>query len=282
MFNCCKPLLAPERRKEVAVASPEASPFAPSFDAEMMRSKSESRILQPAPSGAGGGSGGDRRSSTNSARSLFEASAYRVASHVDGGPSGTPDADDGGLPQRFLDAYVAALRDANPRWATESADVSDMFTSNAKLITQDKQTMVGKSNVLRRLDQGESASSAAGGCAPGPDPSILCPRRRGDADKNGGQGRRSAGVGAQGPHPDGGGGARHAVHGAAGQDDEAVLPAGFSHRGRQDRAAAELQTIAYRGKRADRSTRGSKMKAVSQRGGAGVSARRYDAAGLLP
>lgn len=154
MFNCCKPLLAPsEKQREVALASPEASPFAPSFDAEMMRSKSETRILQPGSSAAGG----DRRSSTGaSARSLFEASAYRVASHTtDGGPAGTPDVDDGGLPQRFLDAYVAALRDGNSRWATETGDVGDMFASNAKLITQDKQTMVGKSNVLRRLDQGK-------------------------------------------------------------------------------------------------------------------------------
>lgn len=167
MFNCCKPLMAPEKRKEVALSSPETAPFAPSFDAEMMRSKSESRILQPAPSGVlgGAGGGGDRRSSTGaSARSLFEASAYRVASHTsDGGPAGTPDEDDGGLPQRFLDAYVAALRLGNPRWATEAADVSDMFASNAKLITQDKQTMVGKSNVLRKLDQGEKARKSGGG-----------------------------------------------------------------------------------------------------------------------
>jgi hypothetical protein len=82
----------------------------------MMRSKSELRILQPAVS-LKDGIGGTPISC--SARSLWEASAYRMAYHelYPGGGAGQPDSDDQGIPQRFIDAYVAALRDHKARWA---------------------------------------------------------------------------------------------------------------------------------------------------------------------
>lgn len=141
----------------------DGSSSSPALDAEMMRSKSDSRILQrtAAPSG------NDRRGSTgSSARSLFEASAYRVASHSSS-TSGLPDIEHGGIPEKFLELYVAAFRDSNVRWASES-EIADMFAPNAKLISQDKQTTAGKANVLRRLDQGEFANKiifpAPGSC----------------------------------------------------------------------------------------------------------------------
>jgi hypothetical protein len=99
----------------------------------------------------------DRRSSASSnARSLFEASAYRVAAHSSSsnGEDITPDEDHGGVPDKFLEEYIAALRDSNGKWATET-DIADLFASNAKMITQDKKTHEGKSNVLKRLDQGK-------------------------------------------------------------------------------------------------------------------------------
>ena len=154
VFNCCKPIIAPERRKELGLAESNVScSTAPSIDTEMMRSKSESRILRTAAV-----SSNDRRSSAHSnARSLFEASAYRVAAHSSSsiGEDITPDEDHGGLPDKFLEEYIAALRDSNGKWATES-DVADLFTSNARLISQDKKTTEGKSNVLKRLDQGKA------------------------------------------------------------------------------------------------------------------------------
>lgn len=166
MFSCCKPLLTPssaskeeqkQKRKDVALATqttPGTSPStSPSLTSEMLRSMSENRILQPVPPSATS----DRRSSTQAPpRSLFEAAAIRVASHrwSNTGAEAGGEVDDCGLPKKFLDAYIAALRDANPRWATESTLVGDMFTSDCKMVTQDKQTFVGKSNVLRRLDNG--------------------------------------------------------------------------------------------------------------------------------
>jgi hypothetical protein len=152
VFNCCKPVISPGRRKDVELAKKDTHcSTAPSIDAEMMRSKSESRILKAAVSS------NDRRSSSSSnARSLFEASAYRVAahSHSSNGEDVVPDEDHGGVPDKFLEEYIAALRDSNGKWATET-DVADLFTSNAKLISQDKKTTEGKANVLKRLDQGK-------------------------------------------------------------------------------------------------------------------------------
>jgi hypothetical protein len=153
LFNCCKPVITPEKRKEVSLAERDVCcSTAPSIDAEMMRSKSESRILKASTL-----SSSDRRSSASSnARSLFEASAYRVASHSSSsiGEDIVPDEDHAGIPDKFLQEYIAALRDSNGKWATET-DVADLFTSNAKMITQDKKTHEGKSNVLKRLDQGK-------------------------------------------------------------------------------------------------------------------------------
>ncbi|KAG7673575.1 hypothetical protein Ndes2526B_g02975 [Nannochloris sp. 'desiccata'] len=161
LFNCCKPIITPERRKEVALAERDVCcSTAPPIDAEMMRSKSESRILKAATV-----SSSDRRSSASSnARSLFEASAYRVAAHStsSNGEDMVPDEDNAGIPDKFLEEYIAALRDSNGKWATET-DVADLFTSNAKMITQDKKTHEGKSNVLKRLDQGvETLTKMAG------------------------------------------------------------------------------------------------------------------------
>ena len=151
VFSCCKPAILPERRKEVGLPQIESASTSPAIDADMMRSKIESRILQrsAAPSG------NDRRSSTGSAsaRSLFEASASRVASHSSSGGS-IPDVEHGGLPDKFLEAYAAALKDGDIRWASGS-EVAKMFAQNAKLIGQDNKTTVGKANVLRKLDQGE-------------------------------------------------------------------------------------------------------------------------------
>ena len=93
-------------------------PEIPPLGIEMMRSKSEFRILQPAVSLKDGG-----MPISCSARSLWEASAYRVASHEmsPGGGVGEPDADDQGIPQRFVAAYVGALRDSNSRQAAARA-----------------------------------------------------------------------------------------------------------------------------------------------------------------
>jgi hypothetical protein len=158
VFTCCKPIISPERRKEVALSEKDVGcSTAPSIDAEMMRSKSESRILK-APTV----SSSDRRSSASSnARSLFEASAYRVAAHSSSsnGEDIVPDEDHGGVPDKFLEEYIAALRDSNGKWATET-EVADLFASNAKMITQDKKTHEGKSNVLKRLDQGKYSSQS--------------------------------------------------------------------------------------------------------------------------
>jgi hypothetical protein len=125
---------------------------APTLDTSMMRSKSESRILQRPP--AASPSGRQVGVTATSPRSLFEASALRIAKHQSGkSMPGQPDTDHGGIPDRFLQAYLAALRDFNIRWATES-EVADLFADNAKLIGQDKQTTTGKTAVLRKLDQG--------------------------------------------------------------------------------------------------------------------------------
>lgn len=125
---------------------------APTLDTSMMRSKSESRILQrPATASVSGRQFGV---TATSPRSLIEASALRIAKHQSGKSlPGQPDTDHGGVPDRFLQAYLAALRDFNIRWATES-DVADLFADNAKLISQDKQTTTGRAAVLRKLDQG--------------------------------------------------------------------------------------------------------------------------------
>ena len=59
----------------------------------------------------------------------------------------------------FMSAYAAAAAAGTANWATFSI-VKDMFADDAVLVTQDRQVVKGKQQVLRRLDQGGHAMPA--------------------------------------------------------------------------------------------------------------------------
>jgi hypothetical protein len=123
------------------------------LDAGLSRScNKEARILRQAPVQVEVDAKGQPQ---RSPRSLFEASAFRIASHQERArkEQNKPEADDHGLPSKFLDHYVKALVDSNEEWAS-SPDVSDMFTEDVKMTGQDKKTTEGKTQVIRRLNKG--------------------------------------------------------------------------------------------------------------------------------
>ena len=54
-------------------------------------------------------------------------------------------------------AYAAAAAAGTANWAT-FANVKDIFADDAVLVTQDRQVIIGKQQVLRRLDEGVQAA----------------------------------------------------------------------------------------------------------------------------
>jgi hypothetical protein len=186
-MKCCQISPAKARPPPRGAAAPAGSseegeqpPGTPSLDMQMLRSKSELRILQPAPAPAGAPPAG-----APAARSLFEASFVRVASHearaaAAGGVAGSEppaDADDGGLPRRFLDAYIEALASGAPGWATAPAFAA-LFDERATFTGQDKASTAGKAAVLRRLEKGvETLRQMAGADAAPPEWGVAGPAR---------------------------------------------------------------------------------------------------------
>jgi hypothetical protein len=122
MFNnCCAVFTRAPAGRVSPSPGEDATSVVPALPIEMLRSKSESRILQP--------SFGpvitkeDTRGSpvSCSARSLFEASALRVALHErTPATARQPDKDDKGVPLAFLRAYLAALKEGNIRHVLQS------------------------------------------------------------------------------------------------------------------------------------------------------------------
>lgn len=172
-FSCCKPVSAPQRPAGLEV---ESSGNDLLLDAGLSRSTKETRILQQAPVQiiAQGKSGCTPKKSP---RSLFEASAFRIASHEEKARQelNKPEEDDHGLPQKFLDCYVAALKEANIEWAN-APEVSDMFPDDVKMTGQDKKTTEGKAQVVRRLNKGiEMLVQMAGKDAAAPEWDIVGP-----------------------------------------------------------------------------------------------------------
>jgi hypothetical protein len=152
--SCCSVFISPNKNgaeeNHTKEADAEAS-ICPAVPMEMLRSKIENRILKPSFSS---GNLSDKDTPLSSARSLFEASMRRVEQNQRSSPGANrPDSEDQGIPLRFLEAYVTALKDGNTKFASSPA-ISDMFADSAKLIAQDKQTYHGKAAVLRRLDKG--------------------------------------------------------------------------------------------------------------------------------
>jgi len=111
--SCCRAVRSADHFNNVESVVAEECTVAPTLDSSMMRSKSEIRILQkPIPQNYHGIVAKARP------RSLFEASAIRVAKHSSNKRhmTGQPDTDNQGIPARFMDAYLAALRDSNVRY----------------------------------------------------------------------------------------------------------------------------------------------------------------------
>lgn len=169
-FSCCKPVSAPAKPPGLELEHSGSD----LLDAGLSRSTKESRILQQAPLQIiAQGKSGCRKSP----RSLFEASAFRIASHEEKARQemNKPEEDDHGLPQKFLDCYVAALKEANVDWANDP-DVSDMFPDEIKMTGQDKKMTEGKAQVIRRLNKGiEMLVQMAGKDAAVPEWDIIGP-----------------------------------------------------------------------------------------------------------
>lgn len=146
-FSCCKPVSAPADR-----SSSDLEVDTRKLDAGLSRSTKELRILQQAPVPITADGKGKPQ---HSPRSLFEASAYRIAFHEEKARQelNKPEEDHHGLPQKFLEAYVNALKDGNTAWAS-NPEVADLFSDDVKMTGQDRKTTEGKPQVIRRLNKG--------------------------------------------------------------------------------------------------------------------------------
>lgn len=124
MFDCCKPVIFPAgspnskdlQQHDESTKNLESSPSLPLSDVQMHRSRSESRILQRTPPPPP--TQDEKGLVPSSARSLLEASAFRMATHEynDKLKKSQPDTDHGGLPEKFLKAYEDALRQSNTKY----------------------------------------------------------------------------------------------------------------------------------------------------------------------
>ena len=125
-FSCCKPVFAPANRGQTSDSGTSGGHSSIKLDAELSRSANEGRILQRAPLQitADGKSGG-----AQSSRSLFEASAVRVATHEEKArlESKKPEKDHHGIPQKFLEAYLAALQEGNIQYVEVTVVVVKEF-----------------------------------------------------------------------------------------------------------------------------------------------------------
>ena len=105
-FSCCKPIHQPAERP--AESQDRESGSLKTLDVDISRRVKERRILQRAPLQITA----DGKTCTGSSRSLFEASAYRVATHEERARQqlNQPDEDHQGIPQLFLDACLCFAR----------------------------------------------------------------------------------------------------------------------------------------------------------------------------
>ncbi|GMH41352.1 hypothetical protein BSKO_09262 [Bryopsis sp. KO-2023] len=89
-------------------------------------------------------------------RTLLEASSRRIAQRmVDKAEAEKQEEQvySSGVCQAFTDAYVEALKTKNAKWAS-GTDVAALFLVDAKLVTHDKQSFVGSTAIIRRLNAG--------------------------------------------------------------------------------------------------------------------------------
>lgn len=145
-FSCCKP----EKGRDTMLPLEDVIATDSILDAGLSRTCNKSaRILQQPPAQI------DVDTHHHPPRSLFEASAFRIASHQERArqEQNKPEAEDYGLPTKFLDNYVKALAEADEAWAS-APEVSDMFADDVKMTGQDKKTTEGKTSVIRRLNKG--------------------------------------------------------------------------------------------------------------------------------
>jgi len=144
LFSCCKP----ERGRDTMLPLEDVISTDSILDAGLSRQNKSNKILQAPPTQIA-------VETNRSPRSLFEASAFRIASHQERArqEQNKPEADDYGLPSKFLEHYMRALADANEEWAS-APEVADMFAEDVRMTGQDKKTTEGKSGVIRRLNKG--------------------------------------------------------------------------------------------------------------------------------
>lgn len=136
-FSCCKPIHQPAERP--AESQDRESGSIKTLDVDLSRSVKERRILQRAPLQITA----DGKTCTGSSRSLFEASAYRVATHEERARQqlNQPDEDHQGIPQMFLDAYVSALQEGNTQYVLRC--YANCCTCLSQCLTEDH-LQVGK------------------------------------------------------------------------------------------------------------------------------------------
>lgn len=93
-------------------------------------------------------------------RSLLEASSRKVVRNIEQGIRAKQDEKKTSgkmVCMQFTEAYTTALRNGNIKWASNQT-VSELFHQDAKLITHDKQTFIGLTAIIRRLNAGQSTS----------------------------------------------------------------------------------------------------------------------------
>ncbi|KAL4452554.1 hypothetical protein ABPG75_008216 [Micractinium tetrahymenae] len=140
-----------------AGAPVEAPPGAPTHAAsvpEMLRSKSEARILR-VDAGAAEAAAMSRSQSMPSS-TLLEASRRRLAAAEAAAAAAAALQqleEDGAAAKEFVHMYMQAIKDGNGSWAS-AQEVVSLFTEDARMVAADRQVFHGRPAIVRRLNQG--------------------------------------------------------------------------------------------------------------------------------
>ena len=95
-------------------------------------------------------------------KSILEASEMRLQQHKMAAAACTGTTQSA-VVQAFANAYLSAVSTGNQQWAS-AAGIAAMFSADAVLKTQDKQTFYGRPAVLRRLNSGTQQLSTKQEC----------------------------------------------------------------------------------------------------------------------
>ncbi|KAL4421729.1 hypothetical protein ABPG77_002345 [Micractinium sp. CCAP 211/92] len=174
--------------------TPLGGPTQPASVPQMLRSKSEARILRVDAGSAEAAA--MLRSQSMPSSTLLEASRRRLAAAEAAAAAAAAAQqmeEDGAAAKEFVHLYMKSIKDGNPSWAS-APEVGSLFTEDARMVSADRQTFHGRQAIVRRLNQGvEQLARMAGD-----QPELPTFELTGPEAESGSGGADAAGPGGQG------------------------------------------------------------------------------------